>query len=136
MPSFSTKSLERLRTCHKDLQNLFLEVVRYADCTVTCGHRGEEEQNKAFAEGRSKIQYPHGKHNSVPSLAVDVYPYPYDWDNPDSKHNYFKLYHFAGIVKGIAWELGLQVRWGGDWDSDGDLFDQSFYDLPHWEIVL
>lgn len=136
MPNFSTKSLERLRTCHRDLQNLLQEVIQYVDFSVMCGHRGQEEQDKAFNEGRSKVQYPHGKHNTLPSLAVDIYPYPYNWDKPNSPENIKKLYHLQGIVKGIAWELGVKIRWGGDWDSDGDLFDQNFYDLPHIELVM
>ena len=81
MPKFGTKSIERLNTCHPDLIAVFNEVIKYYDCTVTCGYRGEEDQNKAFDEGRSKARYPKGKHNKNPSIAVDVYPYPIDFEN-------------------------------------------------------
>jgi len=150
---FNQSSLSNLSTCHRTLQNLFNEVILKADCSIICGHRGEIEQNKAYESGRSKIKFPHGKHNSVPSLASDVYPYPYDWEagewtfndvfaegNLDKMrrvmNNLKKFYYFAGIVRGIAWELGINVRWGGDWDSDNDLTDQNFNDLPHWEIII
>ena len=136
MPKFSQKSKDNLATCCITLQNLFNEVIQRVDCSVNCGHRGEEAQTKAYNEKRSKVKFPYGKHNSIPSLAVDVYPYPYDWGNPDSIENWKKFYYFGGIVRGIAWELGIKVRWGGDWDSDNDLTDQSFNDLPHWEVII
>ena len=46
MNSFSQRSLNKLSTCHPDLQMLFTHVVKYYDCTVLSGHRGEEEQNE------------------------------------------------------------------------------------------
>ena len=134
MPSFNQRSKDNLKTVDFLLQNLFNEVIERIDCSVICGHRGKEEQNEAFDKKASKVRYPDSKHNSFPSMAVDVYPYPFDWDNPDSLTNLKKLYFFGGIVKGIAWELGIKVRWGGDWDSDNDLEDQNFNDLVHWEV--
>ena len=44
------------------------------------------------------------------------------------------FYHFAGFVLGIAASMGFELRWGGDWDMDNDLHDQSFMDLVHFEI--
>jgi peptidoglycan L-alanyl-D-glutamate endopeptidase CwlK len=43
----------------------------------------------------------------------------------------------AGVVKGVAAMQGIPVRWGGDWNGDGDgnLFDSNFDDLPHFEIL-
>ncbi len=129
MPSFSVKSLEKLDTCHPDLARLFEEVVKNYDCQVLCGHRGQSEQEAALREGRSKTPWPRSKHNFVPSLAVDVSPYPVDWNNSKS------FYHFGGYVKRVAEELGIKIRWGGDWDGDFDLKDQNFFDLPHFELV-
>jgi hypothetical protein len=34
----------------------------------------------------------------------------------------------------IAQEEGFHIRWGGDWDGDGDLTDQQFDDLFHIEV--
>lgn len=53
MPYYSERSKKRLETCHEDLQKLFNEVIKHFDCTILCGHRGQEEQDKAFAEGMS-----------------------------------------------------------------------------------
>ena len=73
--------------------------------------------------------YPNSKHNKLPSKAVDVAPYPIDWNDPD------RFYHFAGYVRGIAEGMGIKIRWGGDWNGNFDLKDQNFYDLPHFELL-
>ena len=128
MPKFSKKSLSKLETCDKRLQDLFLRVVKKFDCTILEGHRSKDRQNKLFDEGKSKLKYPKGKHNSLPSKAVDVAPYPIDWNDRE------RFTYFAGYVVGIAYQMGLKIRWGGDWDSDGDVKDNGFDDLVHIEI--
>ena len=129
MASFSQISQDRLDSCDPRLRALFAEVVKNYDCTVIYGYRGEAEQNDAFRLGRSTKQFPNSKHNQSPSLAVDVAPYPVDWN--DLK----RFYHFAGFVKGVAKNMGIPIRWGGDWDADNDFKDQRFNDLPHFEIA-
>jgi len=129
MPAFSPRSRSRLETCHPALVALFQRVVQHFDCTILEGHRGQAAQDEAFEKGRSKVRWPSGKHNSHPSLAVDVAPYPIDW------RDIRRFDHFAGFVKGVATSLGLTVRWGGDWDSDTDLSDQRFNDLVHFEVL-
>ena len=133
MNKFSDSSLKRLGTCHPKLCALFLKVLKAHDCVIVCGHRNQEDQDKAYFDGKSKLRWPHSKHNSIPSMAVDVVPYDSVkkepiWDNVKS------LYFFAGIVKGIAQEMGVKVRFGGDWDGDNN-FNQSFDDLVHWELM-
>ena len=129
MPHFSVNSSARLNTCHIDLQRLFNRVVRDFDCTILEGHRGEIDQNEYVRAGKSKLPYPHSKHNFEPSFAVDVAPYPIDWSDHE------RFYFFAGFVKGIAASMNISIRWGGDWDSDTQVKDQTFMDLQHFEIV-
>lgn len=128
MPKFGKASTEELATAHPALQSLFNEVIKHYDCSVLEGHRNKARQDAAVKSGASKTPWPRGKHNQVPSLAVDVAPYPIDWN--DLK----RFYHFAGFVKGVALGLGLRIRWGGDWDGDHDFKDQSFNDLVHFEL--
>ena len=134
MSHFSRRSIERLETCHPELEELFREVVLHFDCAVLCGHRGQEEQDEAFYAGRSKLKWPQSKHNQVPSLAVDVAPwYP---DPPHIRWNdRERFYYFAGVVQGLAISLDIPLRWGGDWDRDTEVKDQSFFDLPHFELM-
>jgi peptidoglycan L-alanyl-D-glutamate endopeptidase CwlK len=129
MPSFSPRSLANLDTCHEDLQQVFISVVQRFDCTVLCGHRGEEAQNEAHRTGKSQLKYPQGNHNKFPSSAVDVAPYPIDWENRE------RFVYFGGYVLGVAANMDIGLRWGGDWSMDHDLTDQTFHDLPHFELV-
>ena len=128
MPKFGKKSMSKLETCHEDLQQLFYQVIKQFDCSVLEGHRGEETQNKYFDEGKSQVKWPNGKHNSSPSTALDVAPYPIDWDDTD------RFYYIAGFVKGIAFKMGIPIRWGGDWDDDTDVKETKFKDLVHFEL--
>lgn len=135
MPAFSQESFSKLSQCHIDLQTLFYEVIKYRDCKILEGHRGQLEQNAAFAEGKSKLRWPDGKHNASPSLAVDVAPYPIPaW----SKINNF--IYFGGFVMGIAAKLKAEgkithdIRYGGDFNGNEDVTDQSFVDAVHFEI--
>jgi len=127
MPKFSPQSLEKLATCDKDIQDIFNEVIRVLDCVVLEGYRDPEVQKQLFKAGKSKVEF--GKHNVKPSKAIDVAPYPVDWNNLK------RFYYFAGFVEGIAFMKGINLRWGGDWDGDHDLDDQSFNDLPHFELT-
>lgn len=140
MFAWSPHSLKHRSTCHADLQWLFDVVLREVDCRYECGHRNKAKQNRSFALNLSKVQWPNSKHNLLPSLAVDVIPYPVIW--PKEKDGIKKysldlgrLYMFVGYVKGIAYELGVPVRAGADWDSDFQVSDQRFHDLPHFELV-
>ena len=128
MPKFGRKSKKRLETCDEDLIFLFEEVVKYFDCTVLEGHRGKRLQNKYFKEGKSKLKFPDGRHNKKPSVAVDVVPYPIDWDDRE------RMTYFAGFVKGVAYQMGIPIRWGGDWNNNNNLKDNDFDDLPHFEL--
>ena len=128
MPRFGKRSIGRLQTCDQKLQELFYEVVKHFDCSIIEGHRGEERQNKAFADGKSKVKYPNGKHNQNPSIAVDVAPYPIDWSDRDRFH------YFGGFVLGVAKQMGMNIRWGGDWNQDTETKDNKFDDLVHFEI--
>ena len=134
---YSPKSLQRLKSCHDDLVLIFKNVAEEVDTTIICGHRSKTAQTEAFDLGHSKVEFPNSKHNSFPSMAVDAGPYlgGIQWDDAKS----FAV--FAGRVLSITERLykeGLithKIRWGGDWDSDGSTDDQTFNDLPHFELV-
>ena len=117
MPKFGRRSRERLATCDERLQDVFNEVIKHVDCSVLEGQRDEERQNKLFDEGKTKVRFPNGRHNASPSRAVDVTPYPVDWDDRERQTL------FAGFVLGIARSMGIKLRWGGDWDMDFEVQD-------------
>ena len=129
MPSFSPVCVQRLGSCDARLQLLFCEVIKGFDCVIIEGHRDKAAQDKAVAEGRSKEVWPHGKHNSEPSKAVDVMPNPIVWDDK------LRATYFAGYVLGVADKLGIKIRWGGDWNGKHDPTHNTFQDLGHFELV-
>lgn len=129
MPKFGRKSLDILATCHPDLQLVCNEAIKLYDFTVLEGYRPKDKQDKAVEEGRSKTPWPISKHNTMPSRAVDIAPYPVNWNNPE------RFFFLAGIMLGISAKLGKRLRWGGDFNMNGDFDDQSFKDLPHFELI-
>jgi len=120
---FGKSSLQRLRTCHDDLQLLCHAILEDMDITVLCGYRSEAEQNAAFAKGTSKLKFPRSKHNSFPSLAVDIAPVKngkVDWND-------IKLFEqMCKIAEQKAEKMGIEIRLGRDF---------SFIDFPHIELV-
>lgn len=137
MPSFSQESMKELSTCHIDLQVIFFNVVRTFDCKVIEGYRNEERQNIAFQDGKSKLKYPDGKHNNLPSMAVDVAPSPIPaWSK------IVDFVFFGGYVLGIAQKLyderkiTHKIRYGGDFNENKIISDSSFLDAVHFELIV
>lgn len=125
-------SLRVRATLHPKLKKVVDEMLQYMDLTLISGYRTKEQQELLFREGKSKLQYPQSKHNRYPSIAVDVQPHPYP---TDEKELWAALGYMAGLARKIGETYGLEIRWGGDWDRDGDLTDNDFDDLFHLEIV-
>jgi len=124
MPRFGRRSKERLKGVDAKLVNVANELIKLMDVTVIEGLRSQERQNELVAQGKSKTKF--GKH--VAGKALDLAPYPIDWEDRERFH------YMGGLVRGIGHSLGVSVRWGGDWDSDGEIKDNSFDDLVHIEI--
>ena len=128
MPKFSDKSRAILETCHPALQEICQLVIENYDFTVLEGYRSNERQDELYHQGKSKLRAGQSRHNANPSWAIDIAPYPIDWN--DSK----RFFLLAGFMFQAAADLGHTLRWGGDWDGDWDHKDQSFNDLPHFEL--
>lgn len=128
MPFFGKNSKEKLATCHPDLQRIANEAIKIMDFSVIWGHRGEEDQNKCYAKRTSTVKWPYSKHNPFPSLAMDVCPYPEDWDDRD------RFILLAGIIIGVAYDLGVPIIWGGDWNSNFYISDEKLQDLGHFQL--
>lgn len=124
---FGERSTEHLLTCHPKLQLLAHAVLRHMNVSCLEGYRSPEKQLEHFEAGRSKVKI--GKHNVRPSKAIHLAPYPYQ------ESDLRPYYYMGGIAKAEAARLGIKIRWGGDWDMDGDVFDQTFNDLMHIELL-
>lgn len=119
-------------TLHPILQHYLNRVLdEVADISIIKGYRSAVEQNEAFRTEHSKVRWPNSKHNAFPSLAVDIQPYP----RPEREdHLEQSLAYIAGAMCQMAREDGITLRWGGDWDKDGEILDEKFRDLFHIEI--
>ena len=130
MPRFGKRSRERLNGVDAKLVNVLNEVVKYFDITIIEGLRSQKRQDELVAEGKSKTKF--GKH--VLGKAVDLAPYPIDWKARDDFHL------LGGFILGVASQMGVNVRWGGDWSSSSlykgkrTTKDNSFDDLVHFEL--
>lgn len=135
MPSFGTASRAQLDTTRPELVKVMEIVVKEFDISILEGRRTWERQAELLRKNKTKVGPGESKHNppiegdeSWLSDAVDVAPYPIDWN--DSK----RFVYLAGLVIGVGRTLGFDIRWGGNWDEDQVIIDdQNFDDLPHFE---
>lgn len=132
-----TISEYNLSTCSPNLQLLIREAIRRApkwlDFAVTCGFRGQLDQDEAFKKGKSKKRWPNSKHNTMPSRAVDVRPAsPFNAEDWNDRLRFARL---LGFIEGVAVDLGIPIRLGLDFSQDGRSLDEKFIDLPHIEEV-
>jgi peptidoglycan L-alanyl-D-glutamate endopeptidase CwlK len=121
MATLSNKSLERLATCDPGIVLVVRDAIKDFDFTVLEGHRGEKAQNEAFHAGKSQLKWPKSNHNTLPSEAIDLAPWPIDWNDTAR----FTL--MATHILASASRLGIPMVWGGHW--------KSFKDMPHFELV-
>lgn len=144
MPVFSAKSLAKLAEADPRLQSVFLAAIPDSpvDFRITCGHRGKADQEAAVARGASKVHWPNSAHNQTPAQAVDI----------EVMHGGIGVWTLLGqktVTDGFVRALfkkaavhilaraedhGVLLRWGGDFNSDGDLTTSDSWDMPHFEI--
>ena len=124
MPKFGKRSKERLKGVDTRLVNVLNELIKIMDVTIIEGLRSKQRQEILLKEGKTKTKF--SKH--IEGKAVDLAPYPIDWEDRDRFH------YMGGMIRGIAKQLNINVRWGGDWDSDGETKDNRFDELVHVEI--
>jgi peptidoglycan L-alanyl-D-glutamate endopeptidase CwlK len=134
MFSFSERSRLALDTCDPQLVLVAERALELSsiDFVVIEGHRSIDRQKQLFAAGASKLDGVRkmSLHNHSPSRAMDVVPWPIDWQ--DTR----RFYILAGTILTAGRSLGITLRWGGDWDGDGQWKDQTFHDLPHFELQM
>jgi len=145
-------------TLHPDLQLIVDAALEYCvvDFSINEGHRPVEKQfeyykkGREFIDGRWKLTKPKnkitnidghrvkGKHNYSPSLALDFKAYVPE--KPELTWDTVHLTYIGATMVMIAevlfrdGEIEHKLRWGGNWDKDGDLADNTLYDRPHVEL--
>lgn len=126
-------SLARLQGVDETLVNVVKRAIEISevDFTVLEGVRTLERQRELYAQGRTapgKIVTWTMKSRHIEGKAVDLVPYPLDWNDLE-KFNKIKDAMFQA-----AREQDVNLRWGADWDGDGKYREKGEYDSPHFEL--
>lgn len=129
-------SLARLKGVHPDLVKVVEAAIHRTliDFTVLEGLRTKERQKQLVAKGASKTMNSY----HITGHAVDIAPLvngkvTWDW-------KYY--YPMMEAVRAAAKELGIRVKWGGNWKYLNDsseklgpgILSKSFPDGPHLQV--
>jgi peptidoglycan L-alanyl-D-glutamate endopeptidase CwlK len=126
-----TTSKKRLEGVHPDL----VKVVELAitktptDFTVIEGLRTAERQEKLYESGSTETM--NSRH--LTGHAVDLGA----WVDRSVSWDWVYYHEIARAMKDAAKELGVNLEWGGDWESfkDGPHFQLAWKDYPTSEVV-
>jgi peptidoglycan L-alanyl-D-glutamate endopeptidase CwlK len=133
--TLSERSLKRLEGVEEDLVKVVHLAIKRTpvDFGVAWqgGLRTPEEQNQLFKDGYSKCDGHEKLSKHQFGEAVDLQVYVGGTAVQSEKMQCI----VAGVIASCALELGITLRWGGDWDQDGDIRDNKFNDLYHFELV-
>ena len=103
MYKFGKRSRERLKGVDARLVNVLNELIKIMDVTIIEGLRSKERQEQLLAQGKTKTKY--SKH--IEGKAVDLAPYPIDWEDREMFH------YMGGMLRGLGQSMGINIRWDG-----------------------
>lgn len=138
--SLSERSLNNLKGVHPNLIAVVKRAIEITkqDFMVIEGVRTQARQDELWAQGRTKPgpivtwtkdASSHGIGKDGFGHAVDICPYPVDWNDLKKFDEISKAMFAAGN------ELGVRLRWGADWDMDGKPRERGESDSPHFELA-
>ncbi len=96
----------------------------------TGAYRTEDQQRAQVQSGASKTMQ--SKHREGKAIDITLYWAGTEraiWDRPA----YLMV---SGYIHYIASQLGVSIRWGGDWNSNGKPMEEDNWevDLVHYEV--
>jgi len=131
----SNRSLRRLEGVNPKLINLLLLAIRRTSIDFGVawmgGIRTAEEQNQLFKEGYSQRDGYEKISNHQIGDAVDLNVFV----GSKMVENKEMLCVIAGVMFACANELNVNIRWGLDWNMNGDIRDNTFNDQYHFELI-
>jgi peptidoglycan L-alanyl-D-glutamate endopeptidase CwlK len=137
--SFGARSLRNMEGVHPKLVRVLNLAIKESkvDFMVIEGVRSLARQKQLYAQGRTvpgkvvtwTLNSNHFKKADGFGHAVDILPAPYDWKDTAPFNE------VAGAMFAAAKELDINIRWGADWDRDGNPRERGETDSPHWELA-
>lgn len=157
--TLGTKSKLKLEGVHPDMVRVVLRAAQLAtpdlDFTVLEGVRSREQMMVNYGKGRTAAQLaakgipakfaspgaakvtwlndPFASNHRVQKdsfgWAVDLAPWPIDWNNGGRFEKLALLMFRAAAIEKV------HIRWGRDWDEDGRYEEKGETDGPHFELV-
>lgn len=137
------RSRQRLEGVHRDLIRVVERAIQITsqDFTVTEGVRTLARQRELYAQGRTKpgkivtktLNSKHRVQKDGYGHAVDMPPFPISWD--DTPENLARFDAVAKAMFEAAKIEGVLIRWGANWDMDGNWREKGETDSPHFELV-
>ena len=110
---------DKLTRVHEDLARWVIVLrATHPDAHVSCGYRGQADQEAAFSAGTSKAHFGQSAHNTLPATAVDLFQLT------QAGGAAFNRLWFELTIAPIGKAAGLV--WGGDW--------RAISDMPHFEL--
>ncbi len=156
---WGTTSNQRISELVPEMQkvlNRYIQIARH-DSTIVEGRRSDEQCYINFGKGRTAAQCIAGGcpvKYSKPGLAkvtwlghalssnhrggkaVDLYPYPVSLVLGRPEVEWLPLFKIINEdMKQAAKDVGVKIRWGADWDNDGNIHEKGESDNPHFEVV-
>ncbi len=114
----SKDSLNKLASVKEPLRKVCLKAFEKMpfDIKILEGIRTIERQKELVSKGASQTL----KSRHLTGDAIDIAPYPIDWNDIEK----FKV--MATVMKEASKELGIPIVWGGDW--------KTLVDCPHFQL--
>lgn len=137
---FGKGSNGKLSSCCQELRVLANRAIVLSpyDFSIIWGWRNEEIQNALFVSGSSEKGWPHSKHNVVDS-SEDPYSEALDFGVYEGGKILWKNTHAFAVIAGCffaaAQEQDIDIRWGGDWDTNPET-GQKLLDYGHIEVLV
>ena len=137
MFKFSNRSKQRLMGVHPNLVHVVERALELSpvDFAVIEGFRTLARQQELYSQGRTmpgKIVTWTMKSKHLDGSAVDIAPV--DTKGKILWEDVHVFEHIATAMFTAAHELSIPVRWGADWDQDGNPRERGESDSPHWEL--
>ncbi len=127
-----TRSLKRLQGVHPDILAVTHYAIRVSTIDFgiprTGGVRSSETQDRLTAAGKSRAKYPrHVTGHAVDIAALDPQTGKSTWE-PGIVLQVHEAFRKAAAA------LDVPLRWGGDWNGNGNIREKGENDLVHHEL--